>query len=180
MPTPAREPHSRLFFALWPGDAERRRIGVLGDQLHARYGGRRVATASMHITLAFLGDTPDARIPLIEQAAAEVSADSFALRLTVAGAFGPGIFWLGPHETPVQLTELASRLHGQLRAAEVAFDEKRFVPHMTLMRKARYAGPPTPVEPIDLDFRNFVLVRSISMRTGSQYEVMKRFALRGR
>ena len=79
MPATGELTYSRLFFALWPDDAARQRIAVLAEEFHHRYGGRRVATPSLHITLAFLGSTLDSRIPALQGLAREVDAAVFDL-----------------------------------------------------------------------------------------------------
>ena len=56
----------RLFFALWPDDSTRDRVIELSRRLHADYGGRLVARESLHMTLAFLGETLTSRIPTLE------------------------------------------------------------------------------------------------------------------
>jgi 2'-5' RNA ligase len=170
--------HSRLFFALWPDDAARARLATLVEEFHGLYGGRRVATSSLHMTLTFLGDTPNSQIPALEALAREVDAAVFDLVLTVASAWNRGVFWLAPQEVPPQLADLAGQLQAKLRAADVAFDDRPFVAHLTLMRNARYPGGMLSIEPVELKVADFVLVRTVFAANGAQHEVIGRFPLR--
>ena len=65
----------RLFFALWPDDATRDALDRTGKWLHRHWGGRRMRADTLHLTLAFLGDTPaaarDAFLPMIDAIRAE-------------------------------------------------------------------------------------------------------------
>lgn len=170
--------HSRLFFALWPDDTARRRLAALVEEFHGLYGGRRVATSSLHITLAFLGETPNSQVPALEALAREVDAAVFDLVLTVASAWGRGVFWLAPRDVPPQLADLATQLQAKLRGAEVRFDDRPFVAHLTLMRNAKYPGGTLSIEPVELRMRDFVLVRTVFATNGARHEVIGRFPLR--
>ena len=169
--------HSRLFFALWPDEAARQRIVVLAEQFHRRYGGRRVATPSLHITLAFLGNTLDTRVPALQGLARELDAAAFDLTLGFAGAWNKGVFWLAPQETPAELTHLVVQLHHQLREAGIPFANQSFAPHLTLMRSAKYADGPMPIEPIELKVEDFVLVRTVFVAGGVRHDALARFPL---
>jgi 2'-5' RNA ligase len=170
--------YSRLFFALWPDDAARQRIAVLAEEFHHRYGGRRVATPCLHITLAFLGSTLDSRIPALQGLAREVDAAVFDLTLAFAGAWNRGVFWLAPQETPAELTNLVVQLHRQLRGAGIRFANQSFAPHLTIMRNAKYADGPMPIEPIELKVQDFVLVRTVFVAGGARHDVLAHFPLR--
>jgi 2'-5' RNA ligase len=170
--------YSRLFFALWPDDVARERIAVLAEECHHRYGGRRVATPSLHITLAFLGNTLDSRVPALQALAREIDAAAFDLMLAFAGTWHRGIFWLAPQETPAELTHLVVQLQQQLRAAAVPFANQSFAPHLTIMRNAKYADGLMPIEPIELKVEDFVLVRTVFVSGGSRHDVLERFPLR--
>jgi 2'-5' RNA ligase len=169
---------SRLFFALWPEPAARQRIGSLRDRFHREYGGRPVATPSLHITLAFLGDTLDTLIPALDALAREVDAMSFNLLLAFAGAWNKGVFWLAPREAPAELGDLVTKLHAKLRGAGIRFANQPFAPHLTLMRNAQYAGPLIAVDPIELRMEDFVLVHTVFAGPGARHEVIGRFPLR--
>jgi RNA 2',3'-cyclic 3'-phosphodiesterase len=168
---------SRLFFALWPDEATRDEVAVLTAQFHKEYGGRPVARESLHITLAFLGETPNSRLPDLHLIGNNMVCPSFEVILNCAGCWSNGIFWLAPTEPPLALTRLVKTLNGELQAAGVTFDMKRFAPHMTLLRKTRYRGGERLICPISLNASSFVLVRTMLRSAGAQYEVMEKFPL---
>src|SRR4051794_40338877 len=94
---------SRFFFALWPDDVTRDKVAALTGHFQEKYGGRATARASLHVTLVFLGETPNSCLPTLEAIAANVATPSFNLTLRHAGYWGKGIFWLGPEDSPPAL-----------------------------------------------------------------------------
>lgn len=168
---------SRLFFALWPNKATRETVIELRKEFHDQYGGRAVPAEALHITLAFLGETPNARFAELSAIGRSVMTPSFQLTLSRAGCWSGGIFWLAPIEPPLALIALVMSLHGALKAEKVLFDNKRFVPHMTLLRRAGSRGTEMMVAPIELSVQDFVLVQALRTEKGARYEVIERFPL---
>jgi 2'-5' RNA ligase len=129
----------RLFVA-WPlDDAIRRELaritGPLRSQLPAASWPR---PESIHLTFAFLGDTPADRVAAISRALDSCAdAQAIDVRGGEVGVFPderrPRVAWIGlePRE-PV--TALANRVRAALANAGVGFDEKPFRPHLTLAR----------------------------------------------
>ncbi|SDO42687.1 2'-5' RNA ligase [Klenkia soli] len=102
--------------------------------------------ASLHVTLAFLGDVPRARLTGLLSALgpAVVGSRAVTLQLTGAGRFGgrrPRVLWAGVGGDVDALTVLADRLAAAARHAGVPVDERPFRPHLTL---GRWPGPGTP------------------------------------
>ena len=103
-------------------------------------GARFTQPQGWHITLAFLGGTPAAKIGdisgIIDRAAQGFSA--VPCSLASPGTFGPlknAILWCGLHGAePLGL--LCASLREQLRTAALPFDQKPFAPHITLARRA--------------------------------------------
>ena len=52
----------RVFFALWPDDEIARQFDEAGRMAHQSLGGRRMRRETLHLTLAFIGDVPPARL----------------------------------------------------------------------------------------------------------------------
>jgi len=103
-----------------------------------------VNPADLHITLQFLGSTPERRMPDIRQALEE-AADGFApFELTVGplGIFGrpgsPSILWAGIGGETEALGSLQRRTAGALAPLGFKPDERPFHPHLTLARN--YVG----------------------------------------
>lgn len=130
---------------------------------------------TLHLTLAFLGETPTqtcaALLPHLDGA----RAAPFELRLDRAG-FWPRnrIGWLGAAQTPAALVKLAADLCGALEAASATFDRRPFVPHVTLLRQTA-GGPPPACAPVAWPVRDFSLVAA---QPGARYTVLQRWLLR--
>ena len=168
----------RLFFALWPDDATRDALNRAGKWLHQHWGGRRMRADTLHLTLAFLGNTSatarDALLPHIDA----IHAEAFDLRLDRVGHWPQNrVGWLGCSEPPVQLTELAKRLRVVLRASCVSFDAGTFVPHVTLLRNSPGGAAPA-FDPIEWHAGDFALIASVPGEQGPHYTVLRRWALR--
>ena len=94
----------------------------------------------MHVTLVFLGNQPQSRVEPIEAAmrsAAERSSP-FEMSLGRPGFFGSPqrlrALWVGLQDTPAELTRLHAELVRRLSEAQISFDSKPLVPHITIGR----------------------------------------------
>jgi RNA 2',3'-cyclic 3'-phosphodiesterase len=93
-----------------------------------------------HLTLAFLGETPEERIPAIEDAMREASATGrpFDLVLGPGGAFPDGarprVVWVGVVEGGGALAALHGALATALERRGFATERRAFVPHVTALR----------------------------------------------
>lgn len=108
--------------------------------LRAHVRGRYVAPDSFHVTLAFLGEVPGSRVNTAIDAleAGCRGFESFDAKLGELGNFGKrsaATLWQGFGEAGA-LPAIADAVRGELRSCGFAFDDKRFLPHVTLMRKA--------------------------------------------
>ncbi len=127
----------RLFFALWPGGAERSALAGLQGSLGLR-GTRPTHPADLHLTLVFLGDLPPERRSCCEAAADLVRAAPFSVELDRVGLWPrPRILWCGPALTPAALLTLADGLAEALVPCGVPRETRPYAAHMTLARQAR-------------------------------------------
>jgi 2'-5' RNA ligase len=175
---------NRLFFALWPNDAVRAACHAAARQLNIRMpsGGYLSAAERYHITLLFLGDhVPKAQEEAALRAAALVRAAPFSLTLDHASSFRNREipWWLGARTTPAALTTFYGRLRDAMVQANVSLERMRFVPHLTVVRNAKLALPPTPVDAIAWDVTEFALIRSRLDRKPVSYEVLGTWPLAG-
>jgi RNA 2',3'-cyclic 3'-phosphodiesterase len=162
-PADPREPAGRrLFFAVpVPADTVRA-VAALVEGVRVADGAavlgparrrgamdvRWVRLDGLHVTLRFLGPTPDERLAELASAVHDVAAASrpFEVRLSGAGAFPsperPRALWLGVAQGTVELAEIAAGLDSALVALGWASDERPFRPHLTLARSDGVrAGP---------------------------------------
>jgi len=101
---------------------------------------RWVDPESMHLTLFFLGDVVEDRVPIIEEALERAAAGvrPFTARLDELGAFPdlerPRVIWVGISEGAQQLGELKEAVDGVLEPLGFEPDRRPFHPHLTLGR----------------------------------------------
>lgn len=171
---------ARLFFALWPDDAVRVRLVEAGRALHEGCGGRLMRPDTLHLTLLFLGDTPLARLGELCAAAGAVSGAPFTLRLSHLGWWPHNrIGWAAPGEVPEALSSLVANLTNNINKESFAFDNKKFCPHVTLLRQGRCGAIP-PLPDFLWEVRDFVLLRSAPRPEGAAYEIVQRWPLEKR
>jgi len=169
----------RVFFALWPDRALQTALHNLGNALNPDCGGRAVRQETIHLTLAFIAALPADRIEALYAAAARVDTPAFDWQVDLLGYWRRNqLLWAGARQPPEALTTLVGRLHAVLNDAGLAFDDsKPFVPHITLLRKARCKQLVQPPVALDWQVREFVLVQSEIAAGGADYRVMRRWPL---
>lgn len=126
----------RLFFAAPLEPAARARVAGLVDAL-ARTGAdyKWVEPQNLHLTLAFLGETPEDRLPALKEALAAAARGraAFSLVFDRIGAFDslkrPRVLWLGASVGAEALAEIAQPLIPPDEAA------RPFKTHLTLGRQ---------------------------------------------
>jgi 2'-5' RNA ligase len=143
-------PAVRLFVGLALPDPWR--SGLFGlqrrqDRLAPGYF-RWVQPELLHLTVVFLGATPAEQV-MTAAAAIERAAGGqqpFPVFGGRVGTFGqhraPRVLWVEIVQPEGQLQKLREGLERELQAAQVAFDPKPFVPHVTLGRARDGRGRP--------------------------------------
>jgi 2'-5' RNA ligase len=165
---------ARWFIALRPAPPARLALHRVAQSLAARFGGRPVSADDAHLTLAFIGEAPRAlERPMRDVVASLPGCD--ALVLDRLGSFDGRLLWIGPAEDPPWLATVAQAVREGLTAIGAPFDRKRFVPHLTLVRRARPAGPGAiaqasrALQAIDCAPMGVSLVESVLQPGGSRY-----------
>ncbi len=164
----------RLFLALWPEEAERRRLADLAASVAGR---RRVRDDHLHLTLVFLGATAAARLAGYEAALADLPTLELELVLDHYGYWPqPRILWLGSSRTPPELYERVADLHRRLRGYGFIPERRAFQAHITLARK--FPGPAPaqpPTAPVRWPVNEVALVESLREEGGVRYQVLRRW-----
>jgi RNA 2',3'-cyclic 3'-phosphodiesterase len=141
----------RLFVALEPPDAVRRRLAALAAELRraagrAADGVRWVAPENVHLTLQFLGAVPAERVAAVEAAVAAAAAGARPLTLEVKGAGGfpnarrPRVIWLGLGGDEAPLVALVADLGRRLAPLGFPPEARPFSPHLTMGRSREPRG----------------------------------------
>ena len=166
----------RAFVALELPEAFADEVGELARALAATCEGRFVRPGSHHLTLAFLGEggEADARLAMLAIGAACAGAGPVPLVAAGLGTFGRGrdaTLWLGVEKND-ELEGLAGRVRAELAARGLAYDEKDFLPHVTLARRVRMPRGDLGdlAFPLPDEARDVTLFRSILGPSGARYK----------
>jgi 2'-5' RNA ligase len=169
----------RLFFALWPGEAERAGLAGLQRSL-LPHAGRATCPEDLHLTLAFLGEVALDRRACCEDAAGSVQTPPFVLRLDYVAYWPhPQVLWCGARTIPPPLAALVLSLTQALRPCGFPGERRPYTAHVTLARKVRafdsLATPAARDWYLDWPIKGFVLAAN---RPGPppRYQVLRRWA----
>ena len=193
----------RLFVALDIDEEIRNRIQEFTEQIRglAPYT-RWLAPGSLHITLKFIGEQPEAFVQQIESALKSVTVAPFRVEFCGAGFFPTSkaarVFWIGIEAEP-GLVELASKTEDSLATLAIPKEQRAFSPHLTLARASNASGAPgwckgdkpnpqfagaqehlakSPARSFGtMTAREFFLYRSKLSNKGSTYTKIARFQL---
>jgi 2'-5' RNA ligase len=193
----------RLFIALDIDDAIRERIALFQDGVRGfAPDAGWVHPESLHVTLKFIGEKPDAAVEQIRDALSSVSLNPFSLAFRGTGFFptakSPRVFWLGIEAGP-ELAALAAKVDTTMESFGIPKEAHAYSPHLTLARGPRGSGAPrwkkgdhpnttfarlqqklaqmpTP-EFGTMTAREFFLYQSKLQRGGAKYAKLARFSL---
>lgn len=178
----------RLFVAVWPSLEASQHLDTAVVPLRATLPDLRwQPTDRWHLTLVFLGEVAEPRVPTVTDVVGEVAGRHPAadgLAIAGSGTFGR-VVWVGLRPQPSPLQPVARDLGRSLRARGFDVERRPWRAHLTLARArsdtpdvrrlrdalADYVGPTWPA-------RELALVRST---TGPhpEYEVLARSPLSG-
>jgi len=160
----------------------------VSDALRACKGVKPSPPEQLHITLRFIGDVDESRIPALVSAveAACAGTGPFEVSIKGIGCFPnerrPSVVWVGaePHD---RLTSLSDGISRQLKRSHFRFDEKAFKSHITVGR----CNGPTDISGVlaqfrDLEFHTFgcdhvAVVRSYLGPSGARHKVVAKVML---
>jgi 2'-5' RNA ligase len=166
----------RLFFAIVPAEDALRELARAAADIAAGTGGRAMAGDKIHLTLAFLGEIAEDRVPDARAAASAVRARPFTLVLDRLGSFRrAGVAWAGASMPDPELLRLQGTLAVHLEARGFALEVRPFAPHVTLARKVERPLAARELEAVGWRVTDFTLVRS-NLETG-KYETLERYPL---
>ncbi|MFN2469269.1 MAG: RNA 2',3'-cyclic phosphodiesterase [Gaiellaceae bacterium] len=179
-----------------PADEERKRIfcglrlpdRVLDElvtwQRRHLSGGRIVPREHLHVTLAFLGSTPAARIPAVVRALREAAAAAGPIELEVTGRAvreTRSVCMLVLRDVRGTVGPLAEDLFGRLEALGVYERERRpWLAHVTVLRFRRRPRLDVPAPALGrFSPSEAAVYHSVLRSGGAQYEIIESVALGG-
>lgn len=123
----------RLFLALLPDEKMNKTLtSVMHDLKVHDVKGKYVPSQNLHVTLVFIGETD--REEEISAAVSSVPVPSMRLTLDRLAMYGSTL--VAEAGTNQKLKEYVADVRKALDTAGIAYDHKKFVPHITLVRKA--------------------------------------------
>jgi 2'-5' RNA ligase len=107
---------------------------------------RLAAPERMHLTLAFLGEVAEPRLPGLRERLGRSAGRHAPMRLRLAGGgrFGGSVLWVGVDGDVERLRHLAGSVAGAARHSGLAVEDRPYRPHVTLAR----ARPPADLRPL--------------------------------
>ena len=146
----------RLFIAINLDDKLRNALVEMQESMR-RQGvrGNYTRMENLHLTLAFIGEygDPDA----VNEVLASIPLEPFRLALRGYGSFG-NLYWAGLEDND-KLSAYVKRLRRALAEKGIPFDRK-FSPHITLLRQASAGLPRLRVSSAAMEVRRVSLMRS--------------------
>jgi 2'-5' RNA ligase len=130
----------RLFVALELDDQARGLLAEYQRQLAALDRAVRwVRPEQIHLTLQFLGDVPDGRVPDVTRALDGLSRlGAFSFEIEGVGTFGslrsPRVIWVGVRMPNAGLSDLQKACEKSLAEVGFAPEGRAYKPHLTLGR----------------------------------------------
>ncbi len=183
-------PGRRLFFALWPDDAQRAALAHAAARIVRHSGGRPVPESNLHVTLAFMGSVPEARLPVLRTIAGRAAATCPLGALPLSIAFGGFEYWAKPrvlavlecgHDARVEPASgvgvLARTLVSETAAAGFSPDLKPFRAHVTVARKVCSAPRSSEMGGVLWSFDSFALIASRTLPERPVYSVVESYLL---
>lgn len=157
----------RLFIAINLRDNLKNALTEMQDELRSRHvSGNYSPTENLHITLAFIGEYPDP--DAVMDALETIDFKPFDITLDGFGNFGD-LFWAGLASSEA-LSSLAKKIRHALADAGIPFDRKKFTPHITLVRKAKYNKfPKLKTKQTSMKVTGVSLMRSDFGKSGVRY-----------
>lgn len=129
----------RAFLALTPSDEQREALSALQDHLRC---GRHVDEDDLHLTLAFLGDVSLSQLDELDLTLGSIRPGPVPLEIGGLGVFGgdaPRQVHAAVDAEP-RIVHLQAKVSTAARRCGIALPHRRFVPHVTLARFARWTS----------------------------------------
>ena len=164
----------RLFFALWPDSRQRDRLRDVINSVAKTVEGRAVDRRDWHITLVYIGEFPENRVPYLLERAAQIDVEPFRL------IFDRLEFWPRPKvaslctaTVPPELQALVDALNEVLLDLGLKPEDRIYRPHITVARNARAFTTERLAQRSVTEWSSFELVESVSGPGGVHYVPLK-------
>jgi len=181
----------RLFFCLELPAEVRRALADVAKRCQKALGeGNWVPEENYHLTVRFLGEVEDGKLPELLKLGADVAKKipPFSLTLDVLGGFPAPkrarVLWVGPKEKSPEFLRLVELTEEFLQRLGFPPEEKEALPHVTLARfkiprdLSAVLGKEVPAIP-RVEVESLTLMRSELRPEGARYTPVSRWPLGG-
>lgn len=166
--------NKRLFFALWPSDRQRDRLRDIISPLAKSIEGKTTYRGNWHVTLAFVGEFPEEKIPALQLAASKIEVEPFRLRSDRVEYWPrPRLACLVGTTVPPELERLVASLGSVLSEFGVPPESFSYRPHVTVSTHARAFETQRLAQPAVSEWSEFELIESISQQGTITYHPLK-------
>ncbi len=180
----------RLFLEIAVPDSIRQQAVLLAERFRPFVEGTFVKKENMHLSLKFLGEVPDKKLPSLQAALSKASIPPFELEVSGVGTFPTlndiHVLWFGAVKGARDFVELQKKI--DLELAPLKFPpEKSYVPHLTFARVKRVLDKAKLRELVEHNHNTynlgsfavsgFKLMKSTLTPNGPQYECLSDFSL---
>ena len=164
----------RLFFALWPDDRQRDNLRNHITSVAKVVEGDQVFRGNWHVTTNFLGECDESLVPFLLNRRDEIRIEPFRLRFDRIEYWPrPRVACLVAATVPPELERLVHALNGALEDYNIPVEDRRYRPHITVVRRARPFETQRLAQPAIVEWSGVELVESISQPGGAIYRPVK-------
>ena len=164
----------RLFFALWPDNRQRDRLRDVINSVAKTVEGKAVDRRNWHVTLPYIGDFEERRIPELQEFASRIEVEPFQLRFDRLEYWArPKVACLVAATVPVELRNLVDSLNAALQDVGVIPEDRTYRPHITVSRNARAFTTERLAQRTATEWSDFELMESVSGPGGVSYIPLK-------
>ncbi len=165
--------NKRLFFALWPDHRQRDRLRDFISPVAKLVEGRPIDRRNWHVTISFIGEFPEERIPELQHRVKRIEAQPFRLM------FDRLEFWprqkvaaLVAATVPAELQHLFLSLNVALEELGIETDTRTYRPHVTVARHARPFETQRLAQRSTVEWSEYALMESVPEPGGVSYRVV--------
>jgi 2'-5' RNA ligase len=163
----------RLFFALWPDLHAVTQLAAVAAKLTLE-NSVRVPPRNYHLTLAFVGEVPRARLAVLQQIGAAQRTRCLSVELNAIEYWRESrVIVAMAQQAPAAMLGLWANLHKDLALAS----RPPFRPHVTLARKVTQAPVPQAMSAFTWRATSFSLILSETGGIASAYTVVDTWPL---
>ncbi|MGD8535642.1 MAG: RNA 2',3'-cyclic phosphodiesterase [Candidatus Aminicenantes bacterium] len=187
----------RTFIAINLDPEIKKALSQFVSELNARSPERRgirwVRPEAMHLTLKFLGEINEEKVPRIESVLKRISEKHgpFPLRVKGTGYFppkskNPRVLWVAVEEVD-NLKRLQSHLEEEMESLGFPKERRTFHPHLTLGRVKTISNIKETLHFLEthrdknfgeMEAKKITFFRSVLKPTGAEYSVLSEFELK--